>query len=427
MFGDTYEFVKKLFSSENTEVYVVRHRLLDEDRIMKVIRRGSGRRGSLHREAEILKRLRHPGIPVLYDYGEDDMSICLIEEYVRGLSLKEYFLHYPSISIHELSYIMYKLCDIIAFLHGQPVPVLYQDLKPEHIIIRDGEPVLIDYGISAFLDAEKTCDIYGTAGYMAPEQLMGRSGPGSDIYSLGVVARFLAGHVAEKLPGRMDSQIRLAMSEDPEVRPESAMAWASFWKQYCETDERKQVLSNSRHSWKQIAVCGSRGGVGCTHIAVSLVSYLNSAGIRSFYHNGRDDAVVERIFETCREFGEKKGLIYHGSFRGLRLCKGEDADELITAGVCVKDMGNMSCPVAEADITLYVMGSSPWKRGALEEDIFSGEHCHIIVNPSMAGIGMAVARDTGKRAYGFPYDPDPFRVTGEKRKLFSRLLSGEEL
>ena len=434
MFGGGYEWVRQLYVSAATEVHVVRHIRLGDERILKLIHRDPcdpAGQTSIHSEAEILRGLRHPGIPVLYDYGEDDECICLIEEYVRGPSLLEYFSEHQSVTISELSFIMSRLCQIIDYLHSQPTPILYQDLKPEHIILRAGEPTLIDYGISSFLGRSGDRRVFGTTGYVAPELSEGyRPDKLSDIYSLGSVAKFLSGHCSERIPGQMSSQIHLAMSDDPSCRPASAGEWRLFWDSYCSADTGSS--SDLIHLPAHIAICSSYSGTGCTHIAISLVSYLNSLGRKAYYVNTTGDGVVERIYENCREYHENMGVIYHGVFRGLRCYEAGETKNLgsnkaLSGMICVMDCGKRHTPVPDADITLFITGSSPWKRGMLPECFVAADHCYLLVNPASAGTGFALARDTGQRAFGFPLDPDPFRVSEKKRKLFSGILSGENI
>jgi hypothetical protein len=68
-------------------------------------------------------------------------------------------------------------------------PVIHRDIKPANIIIGpDGTVSLVDFGAvqAELLSETGGSTIVGTAGYVAPEQLMGKASPASDIYSLGV-------------------------------------------------------------------------------------------------------------------------------------------------------------------------------------------------------------------------------------------------
>ena len=114
-----------MYHTSATRIYKVRHRSLGELRILKVISKAHMQGFSY--EAETLRSLRHPGIPILYDYGEDEESICLIEEYIRGVSLQEYLLHHSIITRDWSMGILRQVCDILQYLHEQkPTPILYQ-------------------------------------------------------------------------------------------------------------------------------------------------------------------------------------------------------------------------------------------------------------------------------------------------------------
>ena len=142
---------------------------------------------SILSEANILAKLRHPGIPIVYDVEEDEAFYYIIEEYVEGESLEK-LLWNTSVSQEYMIQIGIQLCGIVSFLHSQkPFPVLHQDLKPSHIIVCGNQVKLIDFGIASFFTGfGKNFQLYGTSRYCAPEILRGQPvTPAADIYSLG--------------------------------------------------------------------------------------------------------------------------------------------------------------------------------------------------------------------------------------------------
>ena len=96
-------------------------------------------------EALLLKNLKHPGIPIVFDLEEDEKNIYVIEEYIAGESLEAFALHQSKISEKKIIQIGIQLCDILIYLHGQkPSPLLYLDMKPEHIFLCAGQVRLVD-------------------------------------------------------------------------------------------------------------------------------------------------------------------------------------------------------------------------------------------------------------------------------------------
>ena len=76
--------------TNHSNVYLVRHTALDTLRVAKVIRKADMDSDTILREARLIKNLKHSHIPVIYDIEEDDISICIIEEYISGKSLRSY-------------------------------------------------------------------------------------------------------------------------------------------------------------------------------------------------------------------------------------------------------------------------------------------------------------------------------------------------
>ena len=68
--------------------------------------------GHILKEASLIKNLKHPHIPIIYDIYEDDISICIIEEYISGKSLRSYINDTDNIKTSEICDIAVKLCGI---------------------------------------------------------------------------------------------------------------------------------------------------------------------------------------------------------------------------------------------------------------------------------------------------------------------------
>ena len=93
----------------------------------------------------------------------------MIEEYIQGESLETFVSHQKSISEELIVKLGIQLCDIFTYLHHlSPYPILYQDLKPEHIILCGDQVKLLDFGIASFFTGfGKNFQLYGTSRYCA--------------------------------------------------------------------------------------------------------------------------------------------------------------------------------------------------------------------------------------------------------------------
>ncbi|TAK48134.1 MAG: serine/threonine protein kinase [Xanthobacteraceae bacterium] len=145
-------------------------------------------------EQMILPRLTGPHVPRFVAAGDFTEQPYIVMEHVGGESLLARLPELPLPSM-EVAAIGAKVATALDHLHRQHV--IHLDIKPSNILFRaTGEAVLIDYGLARhdqlpdLMDEEFRLP-YGTAPYMAPEQVLGtRSDPRSDLFALGVLLYF---------------------------------------------------------------------------------------------------------------------------------------------------------------------------------------------------------------------------------------------
>src|SRR5581483_1364581 len=78
------------------------------------------------REALLLARLRHPAIPLFYDYFLGNGSWYLVMEYVPGSTLSSYMReHAPLPPLEAINYAL-QICDVLDYLHRQTPPVVFR-------------------------------------------------------------------------------------------------------------------------------------------------------------------------------------------------------------------------------------------------------------------------------------------------------------
>lgn len=203
-FYDRYEIIRELSCSRHSKVYLVRHRILDVYRVAKIFSGNQYEADRLLKEAHLIKNLKHPHIPVIYDIeqniGEDNSSICIIEEYIDGKSLRQYVNDESdaggNLSVHEICRIGVELCCILEYLHGfNDNGILHMDIKPDNIMLDiNGKVKLIDFDNAVAGNAGMTVDS-GSPLYAAPEQYSGKYAvTQSDVYSVGMVILFMVSH-----------------------------------------------------------------------------------------------------------------------------------------------------------------------------------------------------------------------------------------
>lgn len=149
------------------------------------------------REVAVLGKLQHKNIVALYDSGEDEGVVYLVQELVSGGHLGE---HIPSEGLDFRAF--WRLYEPIlqALRHAHGMGVVHRDVKPENVLLTEtDEPKVTDFGLARINDGQRltVSHFIGTPLYMAPEQYAGKPAtPLSDQYSLGVMAY-------EMLSGRM--------------------------------------------------------------------------------------------------------------------------------------------------------------------------------------------------------------------------------
>ena len=145
------------------------------------------------REAEAAASLDHPNILPIYEVSEAEDGLPFFTmKYAAGgtlLDAKAALRNEPRRAVE----LMAKLARAVQHAHGQDI--LHRDLKPGNILLdARGEPLVSDFGLAKWLDTSsdltRTLAVYGTPGYIAPEQINGARcslTPTVDVYSLGAI------------------------------------------------------------------------------------------------------------------------------------------------------------------------------------------------------------------------------------------------
>jgi serine/threonine protein kinase/Flp pilus assembly protein TadD len=150
------------------------------------------------REIEIAAGLNHPHILTLIDSGNADGLLYYVMPFVEGESLRGRLTRAGRLPVAEAVELTRKVAGALAYAHSRGV--IHRDVKPENVMLHEGEAMVTDFGIAKALSGTETLTqtgmSLGTPAYMSPEQASGEHeiDGRSDIYSLGcMLYEMLAG------------------------------------------------------------------------------------------------------------------------------------------------------------------------------------------------------------------------------------------
>ncbi len=139
----------------------------------------------LAREVETMRRVRGPHVAEVVDASLTGERPYLVTRYVQGRSLAALVAQDGPLRGDDLVRLANGLAEALAVIHD--AGVVHRDLKPANVLIADGVPYVIDFGIAYALDSAAVTAsgaVVGTPGYLAPEVLEGReAGPAADVFS----------------------------------------------------------------------------------------------------------------------------------------------------------------------------------------------------------------------------------------------------
>jgi len=154
-------------------------------------------------ETQLASRLRHRGIPEAYDLHDLSGRLCLVLEYVDGVSARKLIQAAgrwrKPLSDGLSCHISANVADALHYAHGvkgdegRPLGIVHRDVTPANVMVaRSGDVKLLDFGVAyARLKGRERTETglqKGTSAYLSPEQAQGELLDGrSDLFSLGVV------------------------------------------------------------------------------------------------------------------------------------------------------------------------------------------------------------------------------------------------
>jgi predicted Ser/Thr protein kinase len=197
-------------------------------KVMRPSRRSPAALQRFHREAEVLGRLRHPGIAQVFLAGrcrvEGDETPYFVMEFVPEAETLVRACDRLGLGTRRRLEIFRDVCRAVA--HGHAAGIVHRDLKPGNILVDgDGRPKVIDFGVARLADEAgegftETGEFIGTRCYSSPEQCNGgQVDARSDVYALGVVLHeLLTGEMPYDVAGKSLSETARIICERPPAR-----------------------------------------------------------------------------------------------------------------------------------------------------------------------------------------------------------------
>ncbi len=141
------------------------------------------------REAQATRRLRHPNIVAVHEYGEQGRIKFIAMEFLNGQELRTLMRERGRFALDDAVSVLLQLLDALGHSHRHGV--VHRDIKPSNVMVMDGLHVkVMDFGIARIESAAYTQigTLLGTPAYMSPEQMRGLPADGrADLWAAGVM------------------------------------------------------------------------------------------------------------------------------------------------------------------------------------------------------------------------------------------------
>lgn len=454
--ADKYEIIKKLGEGGSANVYMAYDLNIETYWAIKVISKLKYDIDECYREVNILKELRHSGLPRVIDVIETEEEVYIVRDYVEGKNLREYVQERGTIFFDEVVDIIKKIIGILDYLHTRENPVIYRDLKPDNIIYDEKKNInLIDFGITRTYKEDNDSDtLYmGTKGYAAPELYgIAQSDCRTDIFALGATIYYLyTGDNMHKVHknslwrdfSRKEDLIIKKIIEkcvrfDPEYRYQNVK---SILVDLEDDTSEHYNSSDAIISKLYIGIMGYKKAVGTTHISLSIAYAFAKLGYKINYINQSDSSSISRLqnyfeddalnYENPKDVFTKNGIKYikctHITYLEALLM---DCD------ICIVDFGNAHYKLGEflkLQSKIFVMPSNSWAydlQSDIVEKLQEIQSLNFMINlsdeSSFKKISSWLGFKTHKRMLYMKYKSNPFVEDEYMQELVIKNFVGAE-
>ncbi len=237
--ANRYEILGTLGRGGMGCVYKARDTALGEVVAIKTVMRGQGESSNEHeerllRELQICRKIDHPNVVRVFDFGRFPGGLFLTMELIEGQGLDVLMKDVEPMPLEQVRRVLSEIVSGLGSAHA--LNIVHRDLKPGNVILNDKRLKILDFGVAKIGDdvrLTQTGFAVGSPLYMSPEQLQGLSIDGrSDLYAVGILAfALLAGY--EPFHGETFTTIAMGHLQSPvpdlhRIRPGLPQPWITL-------------------------------------------------------------------------------------------------------------------------------------------------------------------------------------------------------
>ncbi len=255
-----YRLLRLLGRGGFADVYLGEHLYLNTSAAIKILQTRLTNEDSTDfiNEARMIASLVHPHIVRVLDFGLQDETPFLVMDFAPNGTLRQRYPRGMPLAPEQVVPHVKQIASALMYAHERRL--IHRDIKPENMLLSANNDILLsDFGIALVTQSsriDRTTEVVGTAGYMAPEQIQGKPRPASDQYSLGIVVyEWLTGErpfqgtftevatqhmfappppLRQKVPAiapDVEEVVMMALSKDPSRRFQTIQAFANAFEQ----------------------------------------------------------------------------------------------------------------------------------------------------------------------------------------------------
>jgi serine/threonine protein kinase len=169
------------------------------------------------REIAVARRVQGPYTASVVDADPDAEIPWFASTYIAGPSLQKAVSDYGPLPRTSVFRMLAGAAEGIQAMHK--AGLIHRDLTPANLLLAEGGPRLIDFGIARAVDSPVTSPgiLIGTPGYMAPEQIHGQVSPATDVFGLGQLALYAATAHTAFGKGSSETLLERTINEQPSL------------------------------------------------------------------------------------------------------------------------------------------------------------------------------------------------------------------